>query len=129
MRILACFFAFYYLLGTVLLPGGDFSILPKLPAMYENCKLTEDKVMGPVDFITDHLINIDGVFDSHGQGDEQRPHQNHNRVSTNSTLFVFNLAQYCQYLNSFIEVPGFSPNIQKPILDGISSDIFRPPCV
>lgn len=30
--------------------------------------------MTPIDFITDHLINIDGAFDSHDHGDEQKPH-------------------------------------------------------
>lgn len=30
--------------------------------------------MTPLDFITDHLVNIDSVFDKHDNGDEQKPH-------------------------------------------------------
>ena len=54
---------------------GDFSAIGDLPKMYEHCKATEDKDMTPMDFITDHLINIDGMFDKHQNGDEQKPHK------------------------------------------------------
>jgi hypothetical protein len=64
----------FYALGTLLLPTGSFSSLNSLPDMYHRCKATEDKDLTPLDFITDHLINIDGLFDSHDQGDEQKPH-------------------------------------------------------
>ena len=30
--------------------------------------------MTPVDFITDHLVNIDCLFDKHENGDSQKPH-------------------------------------------------------
>ena len=30
--------------------------------------------MGPMDFITDHLLNLDGMFDKHEHGDPQKPH-------------------------------------------------------
>ena len=53
---------------------GDFSMLNELPEMYSHCKATEDKDMTPLDFITDHLVNIDGLFDKHENGDKQKPH-------------------------------------------------------
>jgi len=31
--------------------------------------------MTMMDFITDHLINFDGIFDKHLNGDEQKPHK------------------------------------------------------
>ena len=43
--------------------------------MYRHCKANEDKDMTPFDFITDHVINIDGIFDKHDNGDRQKPHQ------------------------------------------------------
>ncbi len=64
----------YYLLGSLCLPMGNFSTLPDLLCMYRHCKATEDKDMTPFDFITDHLINIDCIFDKHDNGDEQKPH-------------------------------------------------------
>ncbi len=66
--------AAYFLLGQMLLPNGDFAVLPNLPAMYAHCQANEDKDLTVFDFITDHLINIDGVFDAHDNGDEQKPH-------------------------------------------------------
>ena len=68
--LLLSFFAF----GTLCLPQGDISAIANLPKMYQHCKATEDKDMTPFDFITDHLINIDGLFDKHDNGDEQKPH-------------------------------------------------------
>lgn len=65
----------YYTLGQFVLPMGDFSVLPDLPAMYQHCKAWEHRDMNPIDFITDHLINMDGLFDAHDNGDEQKPHQ------------------------------------------------------
>lgn len=64
----------YFALGNLILPMGDFSVLPDLPSMYTHCKATEHHDMNPFDFITDHLVNIDGFFDAHGNGDEQKPH-------------------------------------------------------
>ena len=64
----------YYLLGTVCLPLGNFSFGNDLPEMYRHCKAHEDKDMTPLDFVTDHLVNIDGIFDKHCNGDRQKPH-------------------------------------------------------
>lgn len=74
-RAAAIFLLIYFAFGNLVLPFGDFSILPELPKMYSNCKATEHHDMNPFDFITDHLINIDGLFDAHDNGDEQKPHQ------------------------------------------------------
>jgi hypothetical protein len=64
----------FYTFGSFCLPLGDFSMLTGLPQMYRHCKATEDKDMNPLDFVTDHLLNIDGLFDKHDNGDEQKPH-------------------------------------------------------
>ena len=59
---------------TALLPLGDLSAIEFIPQWYAQCKATEDHDMTFVDFITDHLINLDQVTDAHGDGDHQRPH-------------------------------------------------------
>ncbi|MEH6763518.1 MAG: hypothetical protein V7655_03375 [Aequorivita antarctica] len=69
---------------------GNFSVLANLCEMYSHCKTQEDKDMTPFDFVTDHLLNLDGMFDKHDNGDEQKPHnplqtQNHSQI----TLFQF----------------------------------------
>jgi hypothetical protein len=74
-KLLSIQFVLFYVLCTFLLPMGNFSILADIPEMYQHCKHFEDKDMTPFDFITDHLICIDSLIDSHKDGDEQKPHQ------------------------------------------------------
>lgn len=75
-----------YLSAVFFLPNNLSSTIFNLPDMYFHCKTTEDKDMALFDFITDHLINIDCVFDSHNSGDEQKPHCpvqiNHYQIQT-----------------------------------------------
>jgi len=70
MLLMLCFF-----ISTVSVPESDFALLPQLPALYHHCKETEDEDMSFVDFVTDHLININDIFNTHDTNDSQRPHQ------------------------------------------------------
>lgn len=63
----------YYLIGNCIFLFGDFSKLTGLRTMYNHCNTTEDKDMTAFDFVTDHLVDIDCIFDSH-ENDEQKPH-------------------------------------------------------
>ncbi len=68
--------AIYFLSGSLLLPMGDFSTLCDLPKMYEHCKVTEDPDMDIPDFITEHLLDIDGLLGINEEHDEnEKPHQ------------------------------------------------------
>lgn len=108
---------------------GDFSTLIDLPGMYRHCKATEDKDMTPFDFITDHLINIDGLFDKHNNGDEQKPHSpvpaQHHGQQTVSFITYF----------TFCSIPYYFTDENPPVESDnfLSSDytsrIFRPPIV
>lgn len=116
----------YYSIGSLVLPASDFSIIPELPQLYSHCKATEDKDMNFADFITDHLINIDGIFDQHKNGDEQKPHKNQEH-QINST-FVFLPSQVSIPLTTKITT---SPDkIQfadtKYCFDFVGN-VFRPP--
>ena len=64
-------------------------MLNEIPEMYHHCKSTEDKDMTPLDFITDHLVNIDGLFDKHENGDEQKPHTPIQNVHHGQTTISF----------------------------------------
>ncbi len=68
-------FLLYYLFGSIVLPLGDFSTVADLPDMYHHCKATEDIDLTAMDFVTDHLLNIDGLFDQHDHHDRQKPHK------------------------------------------------------
>lgn len=87
MRKLFCILILiYYSIGSLIFTASDFSIIPEIPQLYSHCKATEDKDMNFADFITDHLMNFDSIFDQHNNGDEQKPHKNgHQIINT----FVF----------------------------------------
>lgn len=124
------FILFYYSLGTIFLPMSDFSTLQDIPKMYQSCKEHEHHDMSPLDFITDHLINIDGVFDKHDNGDEQKPHIpfhfHHNQTVTlyfqEFRNFEFN--NYKPVLESKIVTFSYKKSIY--IFNPINS-VFRPP--
>jgi hypothetical protein len=127
-RFAAILFISYYSFGIFCLPLGDFSLLTQLPEMYQHCKATEDKDMNIVDFITDHLINIDGMFDKHQNGDDQKPH----------TPFPFHHVQDLGYSSHLLKQSLVQPVLHfcKPVTykeDRYSSDyifkIFHPPAV
>ncbi|MBK9718628.1 MAG: hypothetical protein IPO85_14170 [Saprospiraceae bacterium] len=95
--------------------------------MYRQCKATEDKDMTPFDFITDHLVNIDSIFDKHENGDEQKPHTPNQAQHHGQTHVTF-IAYFA------FKITTFHSYVVKPTLsteDFIQSDyiskIFRPP--
>jgi hypothetical protein len=107
---------------------GDFSRLQELPKMYAHCKAFEDKDMTLVDFVTDHLLNIDSVFDKHDNGDEQKPHSptQHNYTQAvafqPAVPFVFK----AKYEYVFVKKTTTFFNDSSMLLE-YHSPIFRPP--
>ena len=85
--------------------------------------------MTPIDFITDHLVNIDGLFDKHENGDEQKPHtpiQNHHQGQTTVSFiayFAFSITQF-----QHVEIKPLIPSVNFLPSDYITK-IFRPPIV
>jgi hypothetical protein len=108
------------------LPSADFSIIPHLPELYAHCKATEDKDMNIADFITDHLMNIDGMFDAHDNGDEQKPHEPFNHQINYSFAFLIfhpltELSQPKETIQERIVLPT------KTYHFDFIGNIFRPP--
>lgn len=119
----------FYTLGTLLLPMGNFSALLDLPEMYRHCKATEDKDMTPFDFLSDHLFNVDCLFDNHDNGDEQKPHtpiQYHHQDI--QSYFVSQWLNVILNNNTVIqsELPIYNANIHG---SNYLSLLFRPPIV
>ena len=117
----------YYCFGTFCLPLGDFAAIQDIPEMYRHCKATEHADMTPLDFITDHLINIDGIFDKHDNGDEQKPHkqipiQHHGQITL--TFVTYFTLTYVQFQSVTNKLPFFSDNF---LPSEYISKIFRPP--
>jgi hypothetical protein len=117
------------LLGTFILPLGNFSILVDLPDMYSHCKTFEDKDLTPIDFITDHLICLDSLIDSHANGDEQKPHQPLPKIanSIQQPLFLNFISVESRYnINDIVVNYGY---IEQKHPQSFFKPIFHPPVV
>ena len=116
----------YHLFGTMCLPMGDFSMMADLPKMYQHCKATEDKDLTIVDFLTDHLVDVDCFFDAHEQ-DEQKPHQSssfsHVAQQINFTTPVVDYLFFTEKLTENLPQIFVSNFIPTDFL----ATIFRPP--
>ncbi len=126
-KVTYIFLLAFYSFGTLCLPLGDFSSLNDLPAMYQHCKATEHKDMTPIDFITDHLLNIDCLFDEHENGDEQKPHtpiQFHHQQSQS-----FFLTHEFKVTESHIAIIQVSLPVYEEAnyYSNFLSSVFRPP--
>ena len=68
-KALAYFFSFYFLLGSILLPLGDFSLIKDLPRMYHAYeKIADPNERGVADFIGDYLLGGKAIF-GHNKND------------------------------------------------------------
>lgn len=120
--------ATYFLLGNCLLPQGDFSALTELHSMYNHCQRMEDPDLNLVDFITDHLLNLDEVFSEEEADEHELPH---NPVPFHTTAAP---DIFCVAVPEIIILPEEKPVIQNlaayqsPYFSRLSQhDIFQPP--
>lgn len=68
-RTLAYFISFYFLLGSIVLPLGDFSLIRDLPQMYRAYeKLADPNECGIADFVGDYLLGGKVIF-GHNKND------------------------------------------------------------
>jgi hypothetical protein len=127
MKTLAYSLVAFYSFAAFCLPAGDLSYLPQLPQMFKHCQSHEDKDLHVIDFITDHLINMDSLFDKHTGGDEQKPHRpSLSRHFSNLVLISPTDLDYHIYINPTQVV--FAPDvILNPLSKGHSNQVFRPP--
>jgi hypothetical protein len=131
----ALFLLIYYTFGSLCLPRGDFSLLTELPKMFEVCEKTEHQDMNIFEFVTEHLIDIGGMFDTHEQDDDQKAHKPfHFSHQAQSIMVVLPPSvEWTDIAISYIPIVLFE-NI-KPITNKtfipshFLADIFRPPIV
>ena len=119
----------YWVLGMMLLPEGEFSRIGDIADQYKNCKKTEDIDMTCLDFITDHIIDIDGIFDKHQNGDAQKPHKalqtnHHNHFSTYFSSYKASKLMRKTFVDLIVYHESFDKN---HYFFRFSPDIFRPP--
>ena len=106
-RLLHIFFFLYYLVGSMVLPMGNFSAVADIPEMYQHCKTNEDTNLTAVKFLTEHLVNTDGLFNKFDHRHAQKPHKPfHSHMQHNSyQVAVKNL------LTAIVEICPFEENI------------------
>ena len=113
-------------------PMCDFSMVKDIPQMYQHCKATEDKDLTAFDFITDHLIDFDCIFDSHDENNEQKSHQsniNHRltfTVQLNTTPTTIVIVQK-QAIAIAKNTPNFFYSNNYSFTHSLC--VFRPPIV
>jgi hypothetical protein len=106
---------------------GDFSMLEDIPEMYQHCKTTEDKDMTALDFFTDHVMNIDGIFDQHKNGDEQKPHhpeKHHHLAQKGITFTNYVILKISPY---YILKPKSTIPVMNDLGTDYTQNVFRPP--
>jgi hypothetical protein len=132
MKVFLTFFLVYWSFGMFILPNGDFSALSDIPAQYQHCKETEDKDLTVFDFITDHLINVDCLFDAHDKGDEQKPHKPFS-YSQHSITGTFLITKKIAFLQKTVALPPSKNVFGFPTAANYSfnflTSIFHPPVV
>ena len=74
------------------MPQGYFAALTKLPDMYRHCQTTEDPDMNVIDFVTEHLLNLEeGAADENDIDEHELPHNQQNM------FFIYEVAAVCAY--------------------------------
>lgn len=114
-------------MGFLLLQQSDFSTIQDLPAMYRHCKATEDKDLTLLDFITDHLLNLDCIFDQHDNGDPQKPHvpPQFNHQSYQNVFVINEIVIHTNEPMKLVQNLGFHSDSME--LKDYIGKIFRPP--
>ncbi len=130
-QICVLFLTVHFLFGALLLPNGNIMSVSDLPKMYQHCKATEDKDMTLFDFFTDHILNLDCLFDAH-ENDEQKPHKPFHSTQPTNGISLF-------YSKTAPQIIHFGSNIirlkklvitKMPVVfytNNYLSYIFRPP--
>jgi hypothetical protein len=127
-RLIVLCLACYFLVGGMVLPLGDFSLMRDIPLMYRNYqKIVTDDDAGIIDFIGDYLLHGKEILD-HNAHDKQQSGANSVQFqhSGNPLLVVLYYVRF-QAVNS-------SQPLQKQITcfkvmatTGFKNSLFRPP--
>jgi len=127
-RLITLGMAFYFLVGGMVLPLGDFSLMRDIPGMYHNYKkIVTDDDAGVVDFIGDYLLHGKEIID----------HNSHDKpqTATNSVQFQHPVNPLMAVLfHMCFNAINASQSLQKQTTcfkaaatTGFKNSLFRPP--
>jgi hypothetical protein len=127
-RLFAILLFAYFTLGTLLLPMGDFSVLPDLPRMFAHCRETEDPDLDIADFVEEHLLQLDDLM---GEAPEpgDKPHQPVQFHHVNVPITIA-----APQVLAAVELPILTEPQQPFVVDEVyladyPASVFRPPIV
>jgi hypothetical protein len=128
-RIIAYILCLYFLIGNILLPLGDFSLMKGLPAMYHAYeKIASPDERGVLDFVGDYLL---GGKDLLGHNKDDISLNNKSDIQFQHTVGVCTILTDSVYLvaigvkehrlvhynfPNLITVPGFHQELLRPPL-------------
>ena len=85
---IALFLAFYFLVGSTVLPLGDFSLISDLPGMYKSyCEVTAEKP-DFIDFVGDYVMGGKYIF-GHNKHDAPAKSDGSTQFQHQATSFLY----------------------------------------
>jgi len=118
----------FFLLGSTILPLGDFSLIRDIPAMYANyTKVADPAEIDPIDFIGDYLLQGKEIF---GNNPKDKTPANNNSLQfqhqANALNIVFLQTPITLFIapESEIAHPLFRANFRT---SDFRDELFRPP--
>lgn len=133
-RAAVILFLSFYLLGTFILPLGDFSAIKDLPDMYRHCRDTEDKDLTIWEFFTEHVSGIGTLIE--GVEHEDEPDEDGDKPHVPISVHYQQQIQVAQQLlETRIEKPlavdktPLPPYTASIYISGYSASVFRPPMI
>jgi len=124
----------FYLLGTLVLPLGDFSVVKGLPAAFQHCKATENKDLNVFEFLAEHVCGIGQLieeteheFELDKDGD--KPHAPIQFSFEQQQIICFYQQVKVLAIKPVSELLPVSVLNDKVYISDYISKIFRPPIV
>ncbi|MBS1521469.1 MAG: hypothetical protein JST50_10760 [Bacteroidetes bacterium] len=127
-KALAYFISFYFLLGSIVLPLGDFSLIKDLPQMYhayEKLATPDDRSI--TDFIGDYLLGGKDIF---GHNKNDIPETGKSAVQfQHAAGFCSIVSIHSQTITVIIsDAVANHPDVSIPVnTSEFHNELFRPP--
>lgn len=127
-RLITLCMAFYFLIGGMVLPLGDFSLMRDIPRMYHNYKkIVTDDDAGALDFIGDYLLHGKEIFDNNAHDKPQTATNNVQFPHPVNPLMVV-LFRTCFYTITLPQpLQKHKAYFKAVATTGFKNSLFRPP--
>ncbi|MFI5157346.1 MAG: hypothetical protein ACHQF4_00685 [Sphingobacteriales bacterium] len=127
-RLGTLWMALYFLVGGMVLPLGDFSLMRDIPHMYHNYKkIVSDDDAGIIDFIGDYLLHGKEIFDNNTHDKPQTATTNVQFPHPVNPLIVVLFHTHFHTLNLPQLLQKHKAYFKTVAVIGFKKSLFRPP--